>query len=116
MGWAGMGWDEQKVGWIDHLARVHFGHKTLLCGDQIGVILGLLAQAYVMQHQVPRPGPVEEVTKSHRAQPVTTSSFPQHEEVRHCVTQCQSHVSLLCSESGLQNIPSSNVSISMQVR
>ena len=53
MGWAGMGWDEQKVGWIDHLARVHFGHKTLLCGDQIGVILGLLAQARVMQHQGP---------------------------------------------------------------
>ena len=48
-----MGGDEQKVGWIDHLARVHFGHKTLLCGDQIGVILGLLAQACVMQHQGP---------------------------------------------------------------
>lgn len=52
--WAGLGWDEQKVGWIDHLAWVHFGHKTLLCGDQIGVILGLLARAGVTQHQHPR--------------------------------------------------------------
>ena len=51
--WAGLGWDEQKVGWIDHLAWVHFGHKTLLCGDQIGVILGLLAQVCVMQRQGP---------------------------------------------------------------
>ena len=74
--WAGLGWDEQKVGWIDHLAWVHFGHKTLLCGDQIGVILGLLARAGVMKHQdpSPRPGNVEEVTKSQRA--VTTPSQP----------------------------------------
>ena len=51
MGWAGLGWDEQKVGGIDHLAWVHFGHKTLLCGDQIGVILCLLAHVCVMQRQ-----------------------------------------------------------------
>ena len=46
-----MGGDEQKVGWIDHLAWVHFGHKTLLCGDQIAIILGRLAPASVMQPQ-----------------------------------------------------------------
>ena len=73
--WAGLGWDEQKVGWIDHLAWVHFGHKTLLCGDQIGVILGLLAEVCVMQLQGPGAAAswdVEAVT--HGA--LTTGSFP----------------------------------------